>query len=218
LTGGDDLASDWAGIKTIAFVERDKYCRQVLSKHWPGIPIIGDVKDVSLDSLANLIYNKAGGTDMVRNLKDYSGAVQMYESGFSTQEVADYFGISRQAMWDILRVRGVKMRPQLKYGEENHFYRGTKANDNAQNVAEKAIERGALVRKPCEICGADGLMADGRHEVQAHHDDYNKPLEVRWLCQKHHYEWHSSHKPVAREVMPKEACAPIVDIVSGGFP
>ena len=48
--GGDDLASDWAGIQTIAFCERDKYCRQVISKHWPGIPIYGDVKDVGADA------------------------------------------------------------------------------------------------------------------------------------------------------------------------
>ena len=142
----------------------------------------------------------------------------MYQSGFSIQEVADYFNISRQAMWDVLKVRGVTMRPQLKYGEDNHFYRGTKANDNAQNITETAIQRGALIRKPCEVCGASGTFADGRSEVQAHHDDYNKPLEVRWLCQKHHHEWHSSNKAVAKEVKPTEATTPIVDIVSGGFP
>jgi DNA (cytosine-5)-methyltransferase 1 len=27
--GGDDLASEWAGIDTVCFVERDKYCQQV---------------------------------------------------------------------------------------------------------------------------------------------------------------------------------------------
>jgi len=216
--GGDDLASDMAGIETVCFVERDPNCRKVLSAHWPGVPIIEDVKDCKLDSLANLTYNKGRGETMVRKLKDYSGAVQMYQSGFSIQEVADYFNISRQAMWDVLKVRGVTMRPQLKYGEDNHFYRGTKANDNAQNITETAIQRGALIRKPCEVCGASGTFADGRSEVQAHHDDYNKPLEVRWLCQKHHHEWHSSNKAVAKEVKPTEATTPIVDIASGGFP
>lgn len=39
-------------------------------------------------------------------------------------------------------------------------------------------------RQPCEICG---------EKAEAHHDDYNKPLDVRWLCFKHHREWHKTH-------------------------
>lgn len=42
--GGDDIASEWAGIKTTCFVEKDKYCRKVLSKHWPNTPIHDDIK------------------------------------------------------------------------------------------------------------------------------------------------------------------------------
>jgi len=51
LTGGDDLASEWAGIKTVCFVEKDKYCQQVLRKHWQKIPIIEDVKDVTKEKV-----------------------------------------------------------------------------------------------------------------------------------------------------------------------
>lgn len=49
--GGDDLASEWAGIKTVCFVEKDKFCQQVLKKHWPTVPIIGDVKDVTKEKV-----------------------------------------------------------------------------------------------------------------------------------------------------------------------
>lgn len=45
-----------------------------------------------------------------------------------------------------------------------------------------------LARQPCERCGR-------RRRVQAHHDDYDKPLEVRWLCPPHHREWHAAHGP-----------------------
>lgn len=34
----------------------------------------------------------------------------------------------------------------------------------------------------CEICNSV--------KVVAHHDDYLKPLEVRWMCQAHHKQWH----------------------------
>ena len=44
-----------------------------------------------------------------------------------------------------------------------------------------AIRDGKLVKGLCELAGDD---CSG--EVQAHHDDYSKPLEVRWLCVGHH--------------------------------
>jgi DNA (cytosine-5)-methyltransferase 1 len=59
--GGDDLASEWAGIKTVCFVERDKYCQRVLKKHWPDVPIIGDVKDATKESIKEPIDIIAGG-------------------------------------------------------------------------------------------------------------------------------------------------------------
>lgn len=53
-----------------------------------------------------------------------------------------------------------------------------------------ALRDGELKRQPCEVCGA---MA------QAHHDDYSKPLDVRWLCTKHHAEWHKHNEPLCPE-------------------
>lgn len=43
-----------------------------------------------------------------------------------------------------------------------------------------AVRNGSLKKKPCEVCGIN--------KVDAHHDDYSKPLDVRWLCKKHHSE------------------------------
>lgn len=44
----------------------------------------------------------------------------------------------------------------------------------ARDIVNRAIRAGKLTRGSCERCGAD--------ETHAHHDDYLKPLEVRWLC------------------------------------
>jgi hypothetical protein len=49
----------------------------------------------------------------------------------------------------------------------------------ARNAVNNALRDGNLARQPCEICGST-------FDVEAHHDDYSKPLEVRWLCFKHH--------------------------------
>lgn len=57
----------------------------------------------------------------------------------------------------------------------------------ARARARAAIAAGVLHRKPCEVCGS------GR--VVAHHDDYRKALDVRWLCATHHTEWHVHNVP-----------------------
>jgi len=127
----------------------------------------------------------------------YDSAKTMYERGMSIQEVADFFQITRQAMWKILQRRGTKMRPNLKHDKDNHFYRGTKAHDPAQNLLEKAIKRGVIERKTnCETCGDSGTFKDGRSKIQAHHSDYNRPLDVMWLCQKCHHKWHKENKAI----------------------
>lgn len=57
----------------------------------------------------------------------------------------------------------------------------------AKNAVNNAIRDGRLTRQPCEVCGAE--------KAQAHHDDYSKPLDVRWLCTTHHAEWHRHNTP-----------------------
>lgn len=47
----------------------------------------------------------------------------------------------------------------------------------------RAIASGALSRGSCEVCGAE--------KVDAHHDDYSQPINVRWLCRPHHRELHA---------------------------
>jgi len=49
--GGIDLAAHWAGMETVMFCEREPYCQRVLRKHWPDVPIIDDVRDVTREEL-----------------------------------------------------------------------------------------------------------------------------------------------------------------------
>lgn len=36
------------GFRTLAFVEKDPFCQQVLQKHWPRVPVYPDVRDISV--------------------------------------------------------------------------------------------------------------------------------------------------------------------------
>ena len=140
-------------------------------------------------------------TAMDKRKTDRPQAIAMYQSGLSVGDVATFYGVTRQAMWEWLKARGVKMRPQLKFGKDNHFHRnGKTANDKAQNTLETAIQRGIVNRKVvCEKCSATPTFKDGRTGIQAHHCDYNKPLDVMWLCQRCHHEWHKNNKAIMKK-------------------
>jgi major membrane immunogen (membrane-anchored lipoprotein) len=53
----------------------------------------------------------------------------------------------------------------------------------AQNFVNNAVRDGRMTKGSCEYedenCTPNGKM-------QGHHDDYDKPEEVRWLCPWHH--------------------------------
>jgi hypothetical protein len=62
------------------------------------------------------------------------------------------------------------------------WYEKNPLRHSAREKYRGALRSGLLVRQPCEVCGDE--------KVDGHHDDYTKPLEVRWLCRKHHLEYH----------------------------
>lgn len=50
--GGFSLGLERAGMRTVAFCEKDAYCRAVLRKHWPDVPIYDDVQTLTAKRLA----------------------------------------------------------------------------------------------------------------------------------------------------------------------
>ena len=49
--------------------------------------------------------------------------------------------------------------------------------NRAHRAVFVALRNGGIVKEPC-LCGEE--------KVQAHHEDYSKPLDVIWLCKAHH--------------------------------
>lgn len=212
--GGLDLAAEWAGFTTVGQCEFADYPTKVLEKHWPDVPRWRDIRTLTGDSFREVSY-------MGAHRKDYDYAVVLYEHGFSVADIANFYGVTRQSMWMCLKRRNAVFRENIRFDEDNHFFRGgSKADDHAQNMLEYAIRAGKVLRQTkCEICGAEGNLKDGRTAVRAHHPDYNKPLDVMWLCPKCHYEWHLNNIAAERKVMPSEAMPRTdVTVLSGGFP
>lgn len=53
-----------------------------------------------------------------------------------------------------------------------------KKRQKAYSLVAFAKVTGKLIQRPCYLCGNE--------KSEAHHPDYDKPLEVVWVCRKHH--------------------------------
>lgn len=60
----------------------------------------------------------------------------------------------------------------------------------ARVITRKSVRDGKLVKlEKCSEC-------ESTNKIEGHHDDYTKPLEVRWLCEACHKQWHKVNKPI----------------------
>ncbi len=75
-------------------------------------------------------------------------------------------------------------RTRPKYREFTEYQ---KMRHKAVSYLTVYVKRGKIKKGNCEVCSSD-------KNVEAHHDDYSKPLDVRWLCRKHHRELHKNLK------------------------
>jgi len=84
------------------------------------------------------------------------------------------------------RVEARKKYQELHPEKKRKYIKNYKDNNperiKANQLVNNKLRYGKLTKKPCAVCG--------KLKVHAHHFDYSKPLEVIWLCPKHHKEIH----------------------------
>jgi predicted Fe-S protein YdhL (DUF1289 family) len=83
-----------------------------------------------------------------------------------------------------LQAQIVARNPALYNGIRKAWIERNPDARRAQVAVGHALRAGTLERGPCEVCGAT--------RVHGHHDDYSRPLDVRWLCPRHHSEHHAT--------------------------
>jgi hypothetical protein len=64
-------------------------------------------------------------------------------------------------------------------------YKKFTQKDKARSIVAYAIKKGELKKLPCSVCN--------NPNTQAHHEDYNNPLKVTWLCLPHHRNKHRKY-------------------------
>lgn len=75
------------------------------------------------------------------------------------------------------------------------YHRENRKVINSHQAVFRALRRGDLV-KP-DRCSECGVACSPR----GHHDDYDKPLDVRWLCNSCHMKWHEENEPMNMETI-----------------
>ena len=74
-----------------------------------------------------------------------------------------------------------KNRPKHKDLKENQRIKA-----NCRSYINVYLKRGKITKKSCEYPGCNNK------NTQAHHENYSKPLQVIWLCRKHHLQIHEN--------------------------
>jgi len=85
------------------------------------------------------------------------------------------------------RARGKEPERIKTNTEINRAWRAEdKRRQLGHTAVARAIRNGSLFRLPCIRCGEAKSLA--------HHEDYDKPLEIMWLCQPCHKQRHKELK------------------------
>jgi len=66
------------------------------------------------------------------------------------------------------------------------WYQADKRRLQCHNAVTRAVKKGTLIRLPCIRCGSKKSLA--------HHENYDEPLNVMWLCQPCHKQRHKEIK------------------------
>jgi len=135
-------------------------------------------------------WTKEEETFLKQNYKDmfYSDiAIVLYKTKRSIQNKA-----TRMKLFPGCRSKGRIMsgvnNPNWKGGISKEHYRYNREarlkypeKNRAGDMFRYAVRTGKLIRPTiCSSCKKHFNMIEG------HHEDYNKPLEVKWLCRKCH--------------------------------
>jgi hypothetical protein len=89
------------------------------------------------------------------------------------------------------KIRAIELKRSQKPKRKNlaqQYQKRSRKNNPLKYIARTAVGNalrdGKISKQPCQKCGSS--------LSEAHHSDYSQPLNVIWLCKKHHFEAHKT--------------------------
>lgn len=129
----------------------------------------------------------------------------------SLDSVGKKYGVTRERIrqietkaYDLLDQLGVVTKElrkpserQVVQGKGGSMSPAESKKERARRALREAVRRGEIKKQPCHKCG--------RQDSSAHHWNYDRPLDVIWVCPPHHAE---SHGKTIRNEQPKRYVFP----------
>ena len=78
-----------------------------------------------------------------------------------------------------------KVGKEVRKKADARYQKANPEKVKARSAVAYALKTGRLFKQPCHC---------SKTKAGAHHEDYSKPLNVIWLCPKHHAELKKSNK------------------------
>ena len=134
-------------------------------------------------------------------------AIQRYESGESIGQIAKNISVSRQSLWQRFKTAGVKMRPQKRYGADNHFYKGGGRKRTERGYIKVYIggkwryEHRVVME---QMLGRPLLPYEEPHHKNLKKDD-NRPENLELKTHSRHLSLHKKGREVSEDVRAKQA-------------
>lgn len=129
---------------------------------------------------------------VVKQLKDFYKHPMMFDGHLNKCKECAKIDVQKNRKNNLDYYREYDIR-RSKAGERKEGLRRRSAKWRTDNRVKRACHtilrnfmRNKERAKVCSECGREGM-------THGHHDDYAKPLEVRWLCVPCHSEWHKEN-------------------------
>jgi len=130
----------------------------------------------------------------------YYQIVDLYHlKRYTQKEIGEIFKITHQRVQQILKVgipvsqiTKTNIKKGLTKNEYQKEYRKLHSFETrARHIVYTKLRNKTLVKQPC-FCG--------KIKSEAHHEDYNNPLDIVWLCKKHHVEADNKRRLMANNI------------------
>jgi len=98
----------------------------------------------------------------------------------------EYREKNRQKIREYNRIYNDRWRKEHGYNTDIAYSINFPEKIKAKNKAHSAFRKGLILKQDCSVCGCA--------KSEMHHPDYSKPLDIIWLCPKHHKRLHAEIK------------------------